>query len=211
MHPSPAFAWTDETEMLAFVAATAWARVFAATPAGLRVAHVPVVVTAGGTLRFHLARANAMTPHLGGARALAVVEGPSAYLSGNWYAPQLGAAPTWNYIAVELDGAVTALDREGTTANVEDLARILEPRVAEDWRPARLDPRQYEAMLGAISGFELAVTTMRGTRKLSQNKPVGVIARVLVGLEANDDLAMATAMRQLRASPDRRDAHEAVD
>lgn len=200
MHPSPAFAWTDETEMLAFVAAIAWARVFAATPAGLRVAHVPVVVTAEGALRFHLARANAMTPHLSGGHALAVIEGPSAYLSGNWYAPELGAAPTWNYVAVELEGAITALDREGTAANVEDLARILEPRVAEDWTPARLDPRRYEAMLSAIAGFELAVTAMRGTRKLSQNKPVGEIARVLAGLEANDDLAMATAMRQLRAS-----------
>lgn len=199
MHPSPAFAWTDEAEMLAFVADVAWARIFTATPAGLRVGHVPVVVTAMGALRFHLAKANAMTPHLEGARALAVVEGPSAYLSGNWYAPDLGAAPTWNYVAVELEGAVAALDRQATAANVEELARILEPRVAEDWTPARLEPGRFQAMLSAIAGFELAVTATRGTRKLSQNKPVGEIARVLERLEANDGVATAMAMRQARA------------
>jgi transcriptional regulator len=200
MHPSPAFAWTDEAEMLAFVVANAWARVFTATPAGLRVAHVPVVVTAQGALRFHLAKANAMTPHLGGARALVVVEGPSAYVSGNWYTPELGAAPTWNYVAVELEGAVAALDRDATAANVGDLARILEPRVSENWTPARLESRRFQAMLNAIAGFELAVAETRGTRKLSQNKPVGEIARVLERLEANDDAATAAAMRQVRAS-----------
>lgn len=202
MHPSPAFAWTDEAEMLAFIADIAWARVFAATPAGLRVAHVPVAVTADGALRFHLAKANAMTPHLAGTRALTVVEGPSAYLSGNWYATGSGAAPTWNYVAVEVEGAVTALDREGTAANLEGLARILEPRVSEDWTPARLEPRRYEAMLSAIAGFELTVSVMRGTRKLSQNKPVAELATVLGRLEANGDLATANAMRQMRAPAD---------
>ena len=44
MHPNKSFAWTDEAEMLAFIGEAAFARIFAQTPDGPRVAHVPVLV-----------------------------------------------------------------------------------------------------------------------------------------------------------------------
>ena len=82
MHPSEAFHWTDETDLLDFVAATGWARIFLTTPEGPRVAHAPLIVDrATGTLRFHIARRNAIHDSLDGATALALLEGPHAYVS----------------------------------------------------------------------------------------------------------------------------------
>ena len=76
MHPHPAFAATDAAAMRAFVAARAFAHVFAGTEAGPMVAHVPLIVTEQGALRFHLARANRLFAHLDGASVLASVAGP---------------------------------------------------------------------------------------------------------------------------------------
>jgi hypothetical protein len=57
MHPHPRFAWTDEAEILAFIAGRAFCTIFSAD-AGPAVFHVPVVVAGPGRLRFHVSRAN---------------------------------------------------------------------------------------------------------------------------------------------------------
>lgn len=103
MHPDPRFRWEDRTAMRAFVAETAFGALFAATPEGPRVVHLPAVWLDETTLALHVARSNRITPHLDGATALFVVQGPDAYVSPDWYgiADQV---PTWNYLAVELEG-----------------------------------------------------------------------------------------------------------
>src|SRR5690606_6882275 len=105
MHPNPAFRTEDRALLEALIAQVGFGMVFAATPDGPRVAHTPLVSTGDGAVQFHLARANALTRHLPGANALAVVNGPDAYVSPRWYeAP--GQVPTWNYVALELEGPV---------------------------------------------------------------------------------------------------------
>lgn len=197
MHPNPRFRWQDEAEMLAFVRATAFARIIALTPAGLRVAHAPVLVLPSGALRFHLANANALTPHLDGATALALAEGPNAYVSANWYADVRGAVPTWNYVAVECEGPVTVLDRAALVGLVDALSAALEPGVGEDWTRAKMDPEAFERMLGAITAFELRPAAIRGTRKLSQNQPEAQMPGVLAGFDRTAP-AMAAAVRAAR-------------
>ncbi len=197
MHPAPAFRWTDEPAMLAFVAEHAFARVFAATPAGPRVAHAPVLVTPEGRLRFHLANANLLSPHLDGATALALVEGPNAYLSANWYADTRGNVPSWNYIAVECEGPVVRLDRAALVAFLDEASAVFEPRVGENWTRAKMDAARFEAMLGAIALYELTPVAMRGTAKLSQNKPADVAERLIAAF-ARTAPAMADAMRAAR-------------
>ena len=182
MHPSPKFRWEDRAAALAFVAEVSFAHVFVQTPDGPRVAHVPVLVE-GEALRFHLANANALTPHLGGAVALASVAGPNAYVSPNWYASR-GRVPTWNYVAVECEGPVRVLAGDELAVLLDASAATHEARVAQNWTRAKMDPARFDAMCGAITGFELSVTTIRATRKLSQDSNAADAAGVIVGLTA---------------------------
>jgi len=76
MHPNSAFRNEDRTLFEALITETGFGMVFLTTPDGPRVAHVPLLLTEAGTLRFHLALGNALTRHLDGAQALAVVNGP---------------------------------------------------------------------------------------------------------------------------------------
>src|SRR3546814_10012479 len=77
MHPNSAFRPRQDDLAELLVREVGFAAVFASTPDGPRVAHAPVVLSDDRTtLQFHLARGNALTRHLGGAIALAVVQGP---------------------------------------------------------------------------------------------------------------------------------------
>jgi len=194
MHPTRVFGWDDEAAMLDMVGRVAFTRIFGTTDAGPRVAHVPVLVCPGPTLRFHLANGNALAGWIDGQVALALTEGPNAYLSANWYVDVRGAVPTWNYIAVECEGPVRRLDRADLIELVDALSAHMEPMVGEDWTRAKMEPARFEAMLGAITAFELTIATMRGTRKVSQNKSDAEVAGVLDGMAANGAQAMHDAI-----------------
>ena len=197
MHPSPKFRWHDEAAALAFVAEVAFAHVFVTTPAGPRVAHVPVLVD-GDCLRFHLANTNALTPHLGGAVALASVSGHNAYVSPNWYISR-GRVPTWAYTAVECEGPVRALAADELVALLDASAAIHEPRVGENWTRAKMDPARFAALCRAITGFELRITALRATRKLGQDSDAADTAGVVAGLSAHGGASVAAEIVAVRA------------
>ncbi|MBX9858649.1 MAG: FMN-binding negative transcriptional regulator [Sphingomonas sp.] len=198
MHPNNAFRGVEGSDPLDEIAAITFARIFAVTPEGPRVAHAPVLRTGPDRLRFHLANYNALARVIDGATALIVAEGPNGYLSANWYADVRGAVPTWNYVAVEAEGTVAALDRAALIDLLDGLSATLEPRVGEDWTRAKMEAPRFEAMLNAITAFEMTVTATRTTYKLSQNKSAAEAERLIAAMAAQGDAATAEAMRKAR-------------
>lgn len=198
MHPNPAFRAAEGDDPLGQIAAIGFARIFAVTAAGPRVAHAPVLRHGADRLRFHLANANALASALDGATALIVAEGPNGYLSANWYDDARGAVPTWNYVAIEAEGVVRALGQDALIDLLDGLAAALEPRVGESWTRAKMEPGRFATMLGAITAFEMIATTTRSTRKLSQNQPDAIAARLADRMARQGDAATAAAMRAAR-------------
>ncbi|KQN80625.1 hypothetical protein ASE91_11670 [Sphingomonas sp. Leaf62] len=179
MHPDRAFRMADDAART-FVRDEGFGVLFVGTPDGPRAAQVPVVMTTDGALRFHVARSNAVTAHLEGATVLFVVQGPHAYISLRWYEAGPNEVPTWNYLSVEVEGVVRAIDRAALCEQIDALAVTYES--APQWAVDQIDPGKADAMLAAITGFELVPTAWRGTAKLNQNKPVEVRARVAAAL-----------------------------
>lgn len=202
MHPSPAFHWSDRDAMLGFVADAAFAHLFAMTPNGPRVAHAPVVVTPVGNLRFHLARSNALGRYLDGAAAVASFAGPHAYVSPDWYG-SADQVPTWNYVTVEAEGPVRRLDEDDLVALLDDLSAAQEAKLLPKtpWTRAKMTAGRFEAMLAAIHAFELTVETLRGTRKLGQNKRADEIEGAAAGLDGIGRGDLAALMRRQAAEP----------
>jgi transcriptional regulator len=191
MHPNRAFAWEDSEAMLAMIAEIAFCTIAIDGP---MVAHAPVVVADAGRLRFHLSRGNRAAAGLAGKRAIVSCLGPEAYISPDWYGVP-DQVPTWNYLAVEAEGPLRALDEAELAALLDDLSAAHEARLAPKpaWTRAKMTPGRFEAMLRAITGYELAIETLRGTRKLGQNKP-GQAAAAAAGL-APFDPALARLMQ----------------
>ena len=201
MHPSPAFRVEDEAVLLAHLAARPFVTLAAVVEGRPVVAHAPVVVRrlpGGLALDFHLSRGNALAPALAvGFRAVAVSLGPETYVSPDWYEDK-DQVPTWNYLSVEAEGPVMALDDVGLVALLDALSAQEEGRLLpkRPWTRAKMSAGKFEKMTRAIIGARLTVERLEGITKLSQNKPqadrVGVI-------DALGDHPIAGLMRALPA------------
>ena len=198
MHPNAAFRHQDRDLLELLIEQIGFGMVFAQTPDGPRVAHVPLLRTGEGALQFHLARGNALTKHLDRSTALIVINGPDGYVSPRWYADP-AQVPTWNYVALELEGRVRRLDADTTLAQITTLSDQHEARIAEGkpWTMDKLPPDKLRGMLAAIVGFEVDVQGWRETLKLSQNKDAAERERVAAGLEGEGSPAIAQLMRTL--------------
>lgn len=198
MHPAAQFREADEARLLAALAERPFATICAAPGGRPLVAHAPIVVrrlAEGLALDFHVSRGNALAPHLTmGFRAVAVSLGPEAYVSPDWYESP-DQVPTWNYVTVEADGPVAALDEAGLVALLDDLSAQEEARLLPKppWTRDKMAPGTFERMLRGIVGARLTVERLEGTFKLSQNKGEGDRAGVLAGL---GDHPLARLMRQ---------------
>jgi transcriptional regulator len=191
----------DRATLEALVEEVTFGMVFAATPDGLRVAHTPIVSTGMGSVQFHLANGNGLTRHLDGTTALVVLNGPDAYVSPRWYG-EPGQVPTWNYVAVELEGQVRRMERDGLEMLLSRIGEQQEARITtggEPWRPDSVPADRWQGLIRGITGFELTVQAWRPTFKLSQNKPAPDREAVAAGLDAQGSPAIAALMRQFAA------------
>ncbi len=196
MHPDPKFHWRDQGELRAFVAEARFGTLFAQTPTGPAVAHVPVVWLDDVRIGFHLSRGNRMAPHIDGSRALFAANGPHGYASPDWYGLP-DQVPTWNYVAVELEGDARALPDAELPVLIDALSQDSEARLAPKpaWTRDKMADGLFDRMMGAITGYELRVTDWRGTRKLGQNKAAAARLGAAEGMEAAGDVAIAALMR----------------
>lgn len=208
MHPARLFHQTADAELANLVAERGLALIVGMADGRPMVAHAPVLLE-GRRLRFHLSRGNALTRALaaGDARALAVVTGPDAYVSPDWYGVD-DQVPTWNYLSVEMEGPVTALDDAGAASVLDDLSARFEAQLAPKpvWTRHKMTPGRFEALLGGIVAFEMTVERFEGIWKLSQNKSTEAIAGVASALDNRPDPGsrdIARRMRQLSSARQR--------
>jgi transcriptional regulator len=202
MHPDPRFRATGSDAqqralMEALLQEIGFGMIFAQTPNGPRVGQVSLYSTGDGAVQFHLARGNALTKTLAGSDALIVVNGPDAYVSPDWYVGP-DQVPTWNYISIEMEGPVRAMDQDGLIALLDYLSAVNEAKLAPKtpWTRDKMDDGKFHSMLGAIIGFEMEVMAWRPTLKLSQNKTDVERTRVADELEKMGKKAMAHFMRE---------------
>lgn len=195
MHPNPLYRTDDRALCEGLIEAIGFGMVFAATPDGPRVAHTPLLSNGEGAVQFHLARNNALARHLDGATALIVVNGPDAYVSPRWY-DNRDTVPTWDYVALELEGRVRRMDDAGLEAFLHAAIAKHEARLGEEpWRAEESSEKVWSGLFRGIVGFELEVLAWRPTFKLSQNKPHETRVRIAEGLAAAGSPALAEWVR----------------
>ena len=189
----------DADRVAALLATADTAQLVTAHPEGpvatlLPVAYRPAATVSDGlgALVMHVTRVNTQwrDPHLG--EALAILDGPDAYVDPAW-APSHDASPgvpTWNYVTVHCYGALVAHDDPAwTRAAVEQLS------ARHGYDTGRVDPDSIGRMLRAIVGVELRISRVVAKAKLSQNRRPEDVAGIIAGLggPAASDLAAAMA------------------
>ncbi|MEO8811398.1 MAG: FMN-binding negative transcriptional regulator [Caulobacteraceae bacterium] len=154
------------------------AAIVTASPGEYLVTHAPMIVTrAAGpmTLDAHVARVNPHWRALGdGAAAVAVFQGPHAYISPAWYPSKQEdgrVVPTWNYIVVHAHGRLEAVhDKAWLRTQLERLTDASEAGRSEPWAVTDAPSPYVERMIEGIVGLRLWVDRLEGAWKLSQNR-----------------------------------------
>jgi transcriptional regulator len=198
LYTPPAFRVDDLPLLLDHIARTGLASFITAGADGPIVSHVPLVhepSDAGmGRLIGHLARANPQWQETDLLKpALAVFMGPDAYVSPSWYPSKAEAGrvvPTWNYAVVHVRGTLAFFDDAARLRDaVEHLTDRHERTRAERWQLSDAPERYVASQLKGIVGFEIAITSIEGKYKLSQNRPEPDREGVVAGLEREGDAA----------------------
>jgi transcriptional regulator len=174
-------------------------------PAGLEADHVPFEFDPAtgplGTLTAHVARANTLWQRCAsGTPVMVIFRGAQAYVSPSWYPSKHEShrqVPTWNYEVVHAHGTLTVRDDErfvrGLVARLTRRHEAAEPR---PWKMSDAPPEYIDQMLGLIVGIEIAVTSMVGKSKLSQNREPRDRLAAADALAEHGHEALAQSMRE---------------
>lgn len=143
-----------------------------------------------GRLVMHMAKANPQWVSIEpGAKALAIIHGPQAYVSPSNYEGKLTdhkVVPTWNYQSIHLSGTVeVSADVELLRQIVSELTEFHERDRVVPWNVSEADPKYFEAQLHGIIAVTLHVSKVEAKYKLSQNRSVQDRQRVIADLSSS--------------------------
>jgi len=119
--------------------------------------------------------------------ALAIFNGPNAYVSPRWYVdkPQV---PTWNYQAVQLRGTLDPiLEPERALDVLTRTISVMEAGAENPWRVEDAPEGMTELLLPRIRAFRITIVSIQAAAKLSQTHPASDRLRVIRGLLSESD------------------------
>lgn len=174
------FALEDRDELLKFIRAEPFGVLVSAAGGVPAASHLPFVIRRGEVpvLQAHFARANPHWECVDGAEVLVIFQGPHAHISASWYADPAQNVPTWNYGAVHCRGRASIVSAERT----HEILRAMTAEFERDWS-MDVPPAEYIArMERGVVGVEIAIESIEGKLKYSQNRSAEDRERVVARL-----------------------------
>ncbi len=189
--------WEDEPEIISFIQKNAFATLITQENGRSLATHLPFVLdqneSGKAIISGHIAKANAQwktIPEQG--EVLVMFQGPHAYISSSWYNHE--NVPTWNYLAVHVYGKIRFIEGEELLNHLKKLVNTYE----ED-RPNRVSVEgmsgaYLESQIRALVGFEIQITEVQASAKLSQNRDQTNFENIITELsKSNLDLDQKVA------------------
>lgn len=196
------FAATDTADLLAFMKRYSFATIVTAKDNVPLATHLPFAVSTREdkvVLTSHFAKANTQWRQIVDRVNLVIFSEPHAYISPTHYDNEQ-SVPTWNYVAVHAYGAATIInDREQAFVALEKMIDTYEEGYRKQW--AGLSQDYKLRMLNGIVPFDIVVTDLQGSRKLSQNKTEQEQQRIINTLSASTDGAARQIADYMRGNP----------
>jgi transcriptional regulator len=131
-------------------------------------------------------------------QVLAVFSGPHSYISSTWYDHE--NVPTWNYIAVHVYGKIKIIEGE---AVIESLKKLVDKYEQHSENPVRIEDLSKKTMLQArgIVAFEIEITEIQATKKMSQNRDEKNLKNIISELEKTEDFQSIAVANEMRKCP----------
>jgi transcriptional regulator len=158
--------------------------------------HTPLVLKKEGQESYlygHISIVNEQVASIkNGEKMLAIFMENHTYISSSWY--DHVNVPTWNYIAVHVQGTFEKLDDEATAASLHDLVTKYEKYSSKPFKIEQMGEEGFKREMRGIIGFRIKVTKIDASWKLSQNRDDKNYYEIIKKLkERGDDMSSKIA------------------
>ncbi|MGI8485926.1 MAG: FMN-binding negative transcriptional regulator [Thermomicrobiales bacterium] len=176
---------------------------------GLVANHIPFLIDTRfgehGSLIGHVARNNRVWhDHRSDTEAMVIFQGPSSYISPNWYPTKQEAhevVPTYNYVVVHVYGKIIVHeDPKWLRGVIGKLTKVMEAAQSVPWKMADAPATFLDSQIENIVGIEIPISRMLGKWKTSQNRVPADREGAIAGLRESGDsesLAMADLIERV--------------
>src|SRR5689334_21273123 len=202
-YPGPSFREQSIEVLHAAIRGIAFGTLITHAGGDFAVSHLPFELDAqpepDGTLLGHIARYNPQWRDVddAGIPALAIVQGPHAYVSPSWYPGKREdprQVPTWDYVVVHAHGTLHTMDDpDRLYAHLERLVKRNEGARAEPWKITDAPADYLREQMRYIVGLELRIERLEGRYKLSQNRDAADQEGARAGLASGNERERAVA------------------
>jgi transcriptional regulator len=161
----------------------------------LQASHIPLDLSPDGNfLSGHLSKANPQVQELSeGAEVLSIFNGPNTYISSSWYNHE--NVPTWNYIAAHVKGTIHLLGEDALHQRLVEMVDKYEQTSANPVSVKGMSVEYIQKQMRGIMGFDIEITSIQASYKLSQNRDEINHKNIIKELEKkSDDNAHLIAM-----------------
>lgn len=204
MYVNPINRWEDEPEIISFIQKNAFATLISQGNGRPLATHLPFVLDqnkAGETIiSGHIAKANSQwkaIPEQG--EVLVIFQGPHAYISSSWYDHE--NVPTWNYLSVHVYGKIRIIEGEELLKHLKKLVDTYESGRPNQVSVEGMNKGYLESQIRALVGFEIQITEVQASAKLSQNRDQTNFENIITELSKSDldlDQKVAEEMRKFK-------------
>jgi transcriptional regulator len=209
MRQNPSFTLASEEGVKRLIREHPWMTIVSVTDAaGLVASHYPVLLdetTDGIVLLTHVGRPDDVVHELGRHEVMVIVQGPHGYISPGWYLAN-PAVPTWNFVTAHLYGTPALLPADENLRVLEALVDHFEDAMPA---PRRMrgtpeDSAYADRIASGTVGLRIPVTRFTAKNKMSQNRPMETVDRIIAELDGDGPYANRALAAEMRRT------HEAL-
>jgi len=183
-------------DVRAFVETNGFSSLFSAKSGQVMATHTPLMIEVRDDEEFligHIARGNIQHHAFDGSTPmLAVFMNQHAYISSSWY--DHINVPTWNYIAVHIQGTADVIEGEELKSSLHNLVTKYESKNGTGFNIDQMPAEMLNREMKGIVGFRMRIDTIEASYKLSQNRNESDYKNIISKLkESGDSLSMQIA------------------
>ncbi|GAB3130624.1 FMN-binding negative transcriptional regulator [Glaciibacter psychrotolerans] len=202
MRQNPSFVLSEIAEIKRLIRENPWVTMVSSTDTVLIASHYPVILDESAddiVLLSHVGRPDERLHELGSHELLVIVQGPHGYISPCWYDAK-PAVPTWNFVTAHLYGTPEILTDAENLVVLDTLVDHFEDRMPEPRRMnGTLENAAYAArIVSGTVGFRMRVDRFVAKNKMSQNKALETVDRIIGELEGDGPYASASLAAEMR-------------
>ena len=179
----------NRSEILRFIEENSFAILVNQSNGKINATHIPLFIEESNdnqlVLSGHISKLNPQCENFEeNGNVLAIFSGAHSYISSSWY--DYEEVPTWNYLAVHVEGKIEILNEEQKLLHLENLVNKYEKN-SENPISTKSLSKETMSQANGILAFNIIVSNIDAVKKLSQNKSENNKKSIISHLEKSEN------------------------